>query len=418
MILSDDIKYMISNLSSKPILKKKVSAKPIVSPSLMEISSYEIKFALDNESKLYRNLNMMEIRPIELDASILFYNKRNKEGPLLPIPSIREIKKLSKQQGIFNKKERLVVEISFENQDKEKKIVRIEIEENKIDGFLQQIKDIQDKLQNNENFSATYSLTYRSETGEISSIEIFPYIPFLSDDEEIIWKNIITKKGIKGDKKVDYIDLVTNYRIFHHNYTNHQGSFILINQIKDVAVDNIKYITKSDLKDLENESENFRVKKIKENNNDNDNNPIGDITITSVEKYSMVFKDISDPNRVVNTIKLLKNQCKFSIGKKTILPFEMNKRNSVNTTDMKRSVRSNGNVDGGNDITGDQNTGIIQSLSIQDNIVCNNCKKINTANSNFCNMCGEKLKTLRECIKCNYPNFKNAIFCNICGNKL
>jgi hypothetical protein len=359
---------------------------------------------------------MMEIRPIELDASILFYNKRNKEGPLLPIASIREIKKLSKQHGIFNKKERLGVEISFENQDKEKKIIRINIEENKIDRFLQQINDIQNKLQKNENCSIPYFLSYKSETGVTSSIEIFPYSPFLSDNEEIKWKNIITKKGFKGDKKIDYIDLVTNYRIFHYNYTNHQGSFIIINQIKDIVIDNIKNISKSNLKDLENESDYFRVKKIKENNNISDNNLIGDITITSDEKDSVIFKDISDPNAVVNIIKLLKNQCKFSIGK-TILPFEMNKLNSVNITDKKSAVSYNGD-DGGNDIRGDQNTGIRQSVSIQDNIVCNNCKKINTANSNFCNMCGKKLKTSRKCIKCNYSNSKDAIFCNMCGNKL
>lgn len=396
MILSDDIKYMLSNLSSKPTIKK-VSAKPIVGPSLLEISVYKIKFSSDKDDNSFRNLNMMEVRPIELDSSILFYNKRNKEGPLLPISLIRDIKKISKYEGVFKKKEISQVEISFDNQSKEKKTIRIDIEENKIDKFLQQINDIQNKLQkdNNRKFTQSYILNFISEAGKASPIEIFPEAPFLSQGEEIVWKKIITKNGLEVNSKVDYIYVVTNYRIFRYSYINHQGHFILINQVKDIVTENLNL--KSNTNDIES--------KTKEDNNNN----IGDVTVTSNEvKPPIIFKDISDPSTVANIIKSLKKQCSFHLGQIVSPSFLTNESHFKNKGEIENEDSN---------IIRDENNTFIQSLSKEDNLVCNNCRKTNSANSNFCNKCGYKLNFSKKCIKCNYPNSADAIFCNICGNK-
>jgi double zinc ribbon protein len=408
MILSDDIKYMLSNLSSKPTIKK-VSAKPIVGPSLLEISVYKIKFSSDKDDNSYRNLNMMEIRPIELDSSILFYNKRNKEGPLLPISLIRDIKKISKYEGVFFKKKEISqVEISFDNQSKEKKTIRIDIEENKIDKFLQQINDIQNKLQNdNKKFTQSSILNFISEGGKASPIEVFPEAPFLSQGEEILWKNIITKNGLEVNAKVDYVYLVTNYRIFHYSYTNHQGNFILINQIKDIVIEKIN--SKSKTNDIENKAKENNKKDNINNNNNNNNRSIGDVTVTSnEEKPPVIFKDISDPSAVANIIKSLKKQCSFHLGQIVSPSFLTNESHFKNKGEIENEDSN---------IKRDKNNTSIQPLSKQDNLVCNNCRKTNSANSNFCNKCGYKLNLSKKCIKCNYPNSADAIFCNICGNK-
>ena len=403
MILSDDIKYMLSNLSSKPNIKK-VSGKPIVGPSLLEISVYKIKFSSDKNDNSNRNLNMMEVRPIELDSSILFYNKRNKEGPLLPISLIKDIKKISKYEGVFKKKEISQVEISFVNQAKEKKTIRIDIEENKIDEFLQQINDIQNKLQNDsKRFTQSYILNFISEAGKASPIEVFPEAPFLSQGEEILWKNIITKNRLEVNAKVDYINLVTNYRIFHYSYINHQGNFILINQIKDIIIEKINL--KSNTNDIENKAKG----NIKKDNNSNSSSIIGEVTVTSnEEKPPVIFKDISDPNAVANIIKSLKKQCSFHLGQIISPSFLTNESHFKNKGEIENKDSN---------IKRDENNTFIQSLSKEDNLVCNNCRKTNSTYSNFCNKCGYKLNSSKKCIKCNYPNSNDALFCNICGNK-
>ena len=69
MILTGNIKDMVNNLSPKQNIKT-ASAKPIVGPPLLEIPDYKIEFVFGNKDKSYRKINMMEVRPIELDAAI------------------------------------------------------------------------------------------------------------------------------------------------------------------------------------------------------------------------------------------------------------------------------------------------------------------------------------------------------------
>lgn len=403
MILAGNIKDMVDNLSPKQNIKT-ASAKPIVGPPLLEIPDYKIEFVFGNKDKSYRKINMMEVRPIELDAAILFYNKRNKKGPLLPISLISDIKRISHYKGVFNKKERSLVEISFYNQDKEKKTIRINIAENKIDKFLQQIKEIQNKLEDKKSFSTSYILNFRSESGEVaSSVELFPGMPFLSQGEEIYWKNI-KKKGLENKPKVDHIDLITNYRIFQYSYIDHNGKFILINQIKDILIDNLNQSSAElDIKNIEGKVDQIDSNKITENNKD----ITADITITSDERSTIIFKGISDPNRVIDIIKSLRKQCNFSPGE-IMLPVQLNET----LTESKRNT-NNDNSDNNK-----YKEKFKQVLSVQNSLVCSNCKKINTANSNFCNKCGFKLNIAKKCIKCGYPNQNDAVFCNICGNKL
>ncbi|MGN6822537.1 MAG: zinc ribbon domain-containing protein [Candidatus Nitrosocosmicus sp.] len=266
---------------------------------------------------------------------------------------------------------------------------------------MQQINDIQNNLQkdNNRKFTQSYILNFISGSGKASPIEIFPESPFLSQGEEILWKNIITKNRLEVNAKVDYIYLVTNYRIFHYSYINHQGNFILINQIKDIVIEKLNL--KSNTNDIEN--------KTKENKKKDDNNIIGDVTVTSdEEKPPEIFKDISDPSAVDNIIKSLKNQCSFHLGQIVSPSFLTNESHFKNKGEIENEDSN---------IKGDVNNTLIQSLSKEDSLVCNNCRKTNSVNSNFCNKCGYKLNFSKKCINCNYPNSNDALFCNICGNK-
>ena len=114
---------------------KRLTSRPIIGHPFLETSVYKIEFVLKTkdksynkleavlktEDKSYNKLDTMEVRPIEMDASILFYNSKNKKGPLLPISSINDIKLVSEFSGIFHKREKTMVEISFNNRDKENK---------------------------------------------------------------------------------------------------------------------------------------------------------------------------------------------------------------------------------------------------------------------------------------------------------
>ena len=391
---------------------KRLSSRPIVDSSFLEISTYKIEFilktedksynkleaVLKTEDKSYNKLDTMEVRPIEMDASILFYNSKNKEGPLLPISSIKDIKLVSQFSGIFHKREKTMVEISFNNRDKENKTIRINLDDKKINEFLQQIKLIQNKLHNDDAFWASYLLNVKTESGTISSIEIHPAIPFLSQGEEIVWNNIITKNVLENIKKITFLDLVTNYRIFRYNYMDHNGNFILIDEIKDIIVNNQRQKFNS----LANGTYVKSGNSIHNNKETKTNNSIiGNIIISSDGKPSIIFENINDPNRLAATIKSIKKQRDFDI-KNNIQSTQVNEIYSIINKYKKFNDKELSTL----------------KLKSDNNIICGNCSKENSIDSKFCIKCGEKLNIPNRCTKCNQNNVIDAIFCNMCGNKL
>ena len=245
----------------------------------------------------------------------------------------------------------------------------------------------------------TSLLNFKTETGITSSVEIYPMIPFLSQGEEIVWKNINTKKGLENKKKVTWLDLVTNYRIFQYDYIDHKGSFILIDEIKDVVVNNHNQMSNSNThgtygKSRYSSSE-YRDSKIT-------NTTIGDLVVIADGKPQITFKDISDPNELTRVIKSMKKQVSFSAG--NIIPsIQINKT-------FYNIIKDNKIYDSNKIVTSD--------LLNDGSIICGNCNKKNIIYSKFCNKCGQKLNVPNECSKCNQFNVIDAIFCNTCGIKL
>ncbi len=391
---------------------KQLSSRPIVGPPFLEILTYKIEFALkteDNsynkleavlrtEDNSYNKLDTMEVRPIEMDASILFYNSKNKEGPLLPIASIKDIKLVSQSIGIFSKREKTMVDISFNNRDKENKTIRISLDDKNINELLQQIKLIQNKLHNDDAFWAPYLLNVKTETGTISSIEVHPAIPFLSQGEEIVWNNIITKNVLENIKKITWLDVVTNYRIFQYNYIDHKGNFILIDEIKDIIVNNQRQKFNSMTNGTYVKSGNS-IHNNKETKTDN--LIFGDIIISSDGKPSIIFENVSDPNRLAATIKSLKKQRNLDI------------KNNIQSTQVNEVYPNINKYKEFND----KELSILK-LKSDNSIICGNCSKENDINSKFCIKCGQKLNFPNRCTKCNQNNVIDAIFCSMCGNKL
>jgi double zinc ribbon protein len=376
---------------------KGLPSKPIIGPSLLEIPTYKIELVLGTDDKSSNESDTMEVRPIELDASILFYNSKSKEGPLLPISSITDIKVITQTRGIFRKREELMVEILFENRDKEKKTIKIDLKNKQIDEFIHHVKTIQNKLQSDDSLRITSLLNFKTETGLISSVKIYPMIPFLFQGEEIVWNNIITKEGFENKKKISWLDLVTNYRVFQYDYNNHKGNFILMDEIVDTVVNNIRQISDSNTEEthgiLHYSNPGNRDIKIQKNT-------IGDIVVIANEKPPITLKNIKDPNELAIVIESIKKQRNFSI--KNIIP-----SSSINET------IPNINKDKKYDDK-EKSASTLQS----DVIICGNCRKKNISNSKFCIKCGQELNIPNKCNKCNQPNVIDALFCNMCGNKL
>jgi hypothetical protein len=376
---------------------KGLPSKPIIGPSLLEIPTYKIEFVLGTDDRSHNGLDTMEVRPIELDASILFYNSKSKEGPLLPISTITDIKVVNQTRGIFRKREKLMVEISFDNRDKEKKMIKIDLKDKQIDEFIQHVKTIQNKLQNDDNLKITSLLNFKTQTGLISSVKIYPMTPFLFQGEEIVWNNIITKEGFDDIKKISWLDLVTNYRVFQYDYISHRGSFILIDEIVDTEVKNIRQLSDLNTHETQDISKysisDHRDIKIQ-------TNTIGDIVVIADKKLPITLKNIKDPNGLTIVIESMKKQRNFSVKNSTISS-PINETFPMIDKDIKYNDK-------------EKSASTLQN----DFIICGNCRKKNILNSKFCIKCGQELNIPNKCNRCNQPYVIDALFCNMCGNKL
>ena len=56
---------------------------------------------------------MVEIRPIELDASLLFYNKKSGQSIPIPMNKIRDVRVVHHERGRFRKTTDLMMKITF-----------------------------------------------------------------------------------------------------------------------------------------------------------------------------------------------------------------------------------------------------------------------------------------------------------------
>ncbi len=87
-------------------------SRPIAGANLLEIPSYEVEVLKGAEG--HSGLNMVEVRPIELDASLLFYNKKSRQGPIYPLSKVRNVRVTHQVKGTLRKKTDLMVELELD----------------------------------------------------------------------------------------------------------------------------------------------------------------------------------------------------------------------------------------------------------------------------------------------------------------
>ncbi|HXT82848.1 MAG TPA: zinc ribbon domain-containing protein [Verrucomicrobiae bacterium] len=244
-----------------------------------------------------------------------------------------------------------------------------------------------------DSLKITKTLIFKITSGKSNSIKISPMSPFLFQNEEIVWKNIITTKSIKNKDKIKLLDIITTYRVFQYDYTNHKGKFILINEIKDTKINNLQKI--SDLKIDENSNKNNPPNTIKTDVNSN-SDEIGDIEIISTSKLVIGFANIRNPIKIKDLLEITRKECNFSTDEGA---------DEIKIPHIKDDVKEIKND--GNNIP----------VDIEE-IICDTCNKKNSLTSKYCIKCGQKLQKIIICKKCDQSNVIDAVFCNICGNKL
>jgi hypothetical protein len=215
--------------------------------------------------------------------------------------------------------------------------------------------------------------------------------PFLSSGEQIIWNNIKTKGVI--NKKIQWLDLVTDYRVYQYDYDSKLGNFVLISGIEDVVVNNQRRMSNSNRYGTYTHS---RYVTGAFGNTKTTSMTIGDVVIVANGKPSVTFVGVSDPNGLARIIKSMRKQCNFTLE-------------NIGTIETTESIPEI--------IQNDENE-LSDNTSLEEMLLCNNCNSENLPNSKFCNKCGSKIEIIPTCKQCSHVNLVDAIFCNQCGNKL
>jgi ribosomal protein L40E len=144
------------------------------------------------------------------------------------IQDIIDIRISSFTKGRFNKKEDFIIEIRSLGQDRRLYVTRIDVDDKYADEIIREVK-LSKQLESNSIYWTHRSLTFTTQYGQKNTVDIYPLTPFLASGEEILWQSLKADINDK-DKKVNWIDAITNYRIFHFlscskcGHTNLDGS--------------------------------------------------------------------------------------------------------------------------------------------------------------------------------------------------
>jgi Double zinc ribbon len=355
-ILAEQNEERISRKFYSPDLKWKLKS-PMVDLNLIDHPEYDIEL---NEFP-GKDYNKMVIHPLQAGNCIEFRNKKNKNysGYLL------ESKNLVAAPRILPKEKNVqLLELTVEVDKTLRLLVSVQ------DKFAQEIIDKIQKLRQleNSNFWTKSNLTYSTDNGQKKTVEIFPLVPFLADDEEIIWYNMETGKGESNNKTVKLLQAITKFRIFEHNYYTTMSKMMLLSDLKEPIIMNQKTKTFGTASIGTLTRTRQPISDVEANNMSS--KTVGDVVFMKEGKPFITFSQVSKPDEVVRVAQDTKAQ---------IFPLPRN----LNKTSKSKII------------------------------TCLHCNTVNPAGAKFCNMCSSKLSS--SCSKCGNDNPDGTAFCNECG---
>ena len=183
-----------------------------------DIPSFKIKVVNDSTGNPATNIRHVEVHPVEWDAQIVFSADNKKPSALVPINNVVDLYNVDKS----------TVKLSFhgrnDKQNDEFWVMLKFDKANESDDFIKSVESLKDNAYNNEAYWSRFSLNVNVNVGRgdnnmvtsTKTIDIYPLAPFLFEEEYLVWHN--TKTEGVFNKKVVWLEAVTNYRIFSYDY--------------------------------------------------------------------------------------------------------------------------------------------------------------------------------------------------------
>jgi hypothetical protein len=215
---------------------------PIVGDDLIQRNRYKIEVVEWVDGKPKEEIDSMVIYPIEMGFFVEFKNHKDGDftGEGFRQTDIVGIStKTTVRDGFFRKKEDKLLEITFSHTLQTKRLL-VNVED-------KHVTEILGTINTNKGFSYGDYLKHLDvpyeRDGVVAHTRLYPQTPVLAENEELLWTHTETEGVIS--KHAQWVDAVTNLRIFQYNFKNHLSNYALISRIDDVIVTNQKRISES-----------------------------------------------------------------------------------------------------------------------------------------------------------------------------
>jgi hypothetical protein len=348
-----------------------------------------------------KNVEKVEVYPIESFAHLAFWDKKKKNTLQIPVVNITDTTVISEKIGRIKKKEDLMIQITFEGENGQKNSIKIDLEDKYIDSFMQDIETVRQNM-----YDTTYwhcgLLTLPTDDNEPKAVDFYPSVPFLSEGEDIIWSYISTE-GILNKKAV-WMNLLTNYRALQYFYKEHKANYVLITAIDDVLVTNKSRTSNTGSIGSYSRS---RYHMAGVGNAKTTSTTVGDVDLYADGRLYIKFAQISDPYGLAAVVKSIRKQQGRMIFTRPIQPEPEVVQPAVHLAENTFSSE--------NDLSTNTPSGNIPPIA-NARTICVQCKHNNLDGSKFCNECGSQLSS--SCSKCGSSNPPEASYCNQCGSKI
>ena len=374
----------------KPVNMAEFWAYPVTAIDLFDATGNRVWLV---NPEFDKTIKTVEAQPPESGAAIVFGRDEVREGnPGISFSRILSVEKVTDYRTPKDLSSLdTFLEIIFVGDGGNQTQLKIGMDISYMEKIMNELQTLM-KINTDPSYWKGHSILFPSSTEKLKTINIYPLTPFLADEEEIVW---IQSRDNKY-KKVIWVNVVTNFRIFQYSYEKHSGSAILIPNLKDVEVANEKKISLP-IAGAYSEFAHTMLKTTKSNSA----GIFADITFVATDDSRITFKLINDPETMLSLISELKKKYgSAELGAPIEIEEKIRQERQINDI-MQQEFKK---------IQNDKPGSVATSLH------CSNCGNSNPIGSKFCNACGQQL--LAKCDKCGHLSPQGALYCGQCGLKL
>jgi ribosomal protein L40E len=367
-------------------------SRPAVEANSLKIKGYKIKKSEQKDVNTgqiqsFPLVKYLQIFPIDSTYCLSLSDGVNfNKTALINMKNISDTKVTSITKGHFSKKEDLMIQISYTDMyDNRPYVLTLDVEDNVAHAIVQNILS-EKKMESDSIFWTHRSLNITNQYGQQNRIDIYPYTPFLANEEIPLWWSLKHNANDKS-KKITQVDVVTNYRILQYYYEGHKGESILFPTVHDIKIVN-------EMRGTGFGEYNPSSPHLSGIQPSGVMGVFGNVVFYS-STSSITFTQVNDPQTLAKVVT------------------------SINRNNSNMRI---GNGDSEQELTNEQVIEVVKhpesiEEQVESNIPCQKCNNMsNPPGSKFCNNCGSSLNP--TCPKCGNSNPADASFCGHCGSKM